>query len=354
MAPEEALQRLKDIWARDRDIRIVAWNAQLEQDQAEQEEQGRIAREEQEIQRARLEREADEQRREAEKKKPKFNNFDPNRQIPNFIKPRPAQYALNKISALEYVELDYFSLRGCSEATADTSSYADQDTFSLTQENGTFSIRSAAAHKASKHIRKDEELSWEEMMQAKNMMLEYIIDSKAWPATHIEALAGFFIALDTHPRALQPNGKQALLRYQSKARREWYTALKHDEGFNIETIGEELLRSLAETVNNEISERRFEEVRSFSLNPQNVPNLYLLPFIHLPFSINLSPPYATTHPSLNVGHADPTCVPLLLTHTAAICCHTTRWSPDSLTPCVPCSHVCVWCLVSQSAHPPMR
>jgi hypothetical protein len=38
MTPEEALQRLKDVWARDRDIRLDAWNAQLEQDRVELEE----------------------------------------------------------------------------------------------------------------------------------------------------------------------------------------------------------------------------------------------------------------------------------------------------------------------------
>ena len=270
MTPEEALQRLKDVWARDRDIRLDAWNAQLEQDRAELEEHDRLAREEQEAQRALLEREAEEQRKETEKKKPKFNDFDPNSQIPNFIKPRPAQYALNKISALEYVELDYFSLRGCREATADHSS-ADQDTFSLAQVNGFVSIRSTTGQRASRNVRNDEELSWEEMLQAKNIMLDFIADSKAWPTRHAEALAGFFIALEMHPRTLQPNGKQALLLYQSKARREWYTALKRDEGFNIETISEELLRSFAEIVNNEAAERlaekRFEDVRIPPLQP---------------------------------------------------------------------------------------
>jgi hypothetical protein len=137
--------------------------------------------------------------------------------------------------------------------------------------NGFVSIRSTTSQRASRNVRNDEELSWEEMLQAKNIMLDFIADSKAWPTRHAEALAGFFIALEMHPRTLQPNGKQALLLYQSKARREWYTALKRDEGFNIETISEELLRSFAEIVNNEAAERlaekRFEDVRIPPLQP---------------------------------------------------------------------------------------
>lgn len=285
LTPEEAAQHLEDAWTRDRDIRAIAWNAQLEQDQAELEEQDRIARQEQEAQRAQREREAEEQRKEAEKKKPKFNDFDPNRQIPDFIKPRPAQYALNKISALEYVKLDYFSLRGCNEAITNSGSIAEQDAFSLTQVDGAFTIR-PSTQRASRNIRRDEDLPWEEMVQAKNMMLEFIADSKAWPERHAEALAGFFCTLELHPRTLQPNGKQVLLRYQAKARREWYLALQRNEGFNIETIGEELLRSLAETVNLEIAEKlaekRFEEVRISRSVIQNYANRYHSSFIHFP------------------------------------------------------------------------
>ena len=296
LTPEDAVQHLKAAWARERNIRAIAWNTQLEQDRAELEEQGRIAQGEQEALRAQLKREAEEQRRGAEKKKPKFNDFDSNRQIASFIMPRPAQYALNKISTLEYVELDYFSLRGCNEAVADTSGSADQDTFSLTQVDGAFTIR-PTTHKASRNIRRDEDLSWGEMLQAKNMMLQYIADSKAWTNRHAEALAGFFVALELHPRALQTNGTQALLRYQAKARREWYLALQRNEGFNIESIGEDLLRSLAETVNLEIAEKlaekRYEEVGNITFSHVELANLYpLRPF---PFSLHSQQPVNANH-----------------------------------------------------------
>ena len=70
------------------------------------------------------------------------------------------------------------------------------------------------------------------------------------------ALASFYITLDCHQRKEQKNGKLALLLYQSQVRREWFDALKCDKGFNIVLIEEDLLRSLAEVVNDNIQDRK--------------------------------------------------------------------------------------------------
>jgi hypothetical protein len=60
--------------------------------------------------------------------------------------PRPASYALEKLNNLEYVELDYFT-----------------------------------ALKAIKEHPKDEDLSWEEMLEAKNTMLYFMTQSDSGP-----------------------------------------------------------------------------------------------------------------------------------------------------------------------------
>ena len=39
---------------------------------------------------------------------------------------------------------------------------------------------------------------------------------------------------DIHPRKQQMNGEKVLLEFQSCVRREWFDALRRDEGFNIE------------------------------------------------------------------------------------------------------------------------
>ena len=258
---EEATQRMKEAWTRENDRKIAAWNAQLEQDRIEQEERDRLIQEDEEAQRALLEREAEEQRKEAEKKKPKFGPFDPLRPVDESIEPRPAQYALQKLSNFEYIELDYFSAKGCRDAIADTTKSISHDTLTFTQLENVISIQTLAAIQPSKRIRNDEDLSWEEMLGAKNTMLRFIAKSGTWPAAHAESLATFYVNLELHPRVLLPNGKQTLLLYQARVRREWYDAFKREAGFNIELLQDNLLRLTAEEINAINVAREIEQVQ---------------------------------------------------------------------------------------------
>ncbi|KAH9056233.1 hypothetical protein EDB87DRAFT_1543927, partial [Lactarius vividus] len=171
-----------------------------------------------------------------------------NRVISDWIEARPAPYAVNRLNNLKYVELNYFTTKGCNEASADVGSVVSQDTLAFTQLDGTIIVRPLAAVHSSRNIRNDEDLSWEEMLQGKNIMLRYMAKSTMWPQAHAQSLAAFFVALELHPRTVQPNGKCALLLYQSRARQEWFAALKRNEGFNIEHIGEPLLREAADEI----------------------------------------------------------------------------------------------------------
>ena len=219
--------RLMRVWTRNNDARITAWNAQLANDRAEQVKRDKLARKVKEAQRVQLEKEAQEQRRLAEKNKPKINSFDPTRSVSAWIVPPPAPYALEKINELEYVELDYFT-----------------------------------ALRPSNNIRSDEDLSWEEMLDAKDSMLHFITQSGLWPTAHSESLAAFFIALAVHPRTLLTNGKKALLLYQSRVRREWFDSLERNKGFNIGRINDKLVLNIAEEVNYETRNREIDQVRT--------------------------------------------------------------------------------------------
>ena len=199
--------------------------------------------------------EAEETHKEANKKKPKLNPIDPELLIAKWIELRLSSYALNKLGNLEYVELDYFTTRGCKDAMADTSKSVSHDTLTFMQLGDTFAIRPLAVVRPSKHIRNDEELSWEDMMDAKNVMLHFMAKTGVWQAEHTLCLATFYVNLDCHPRKGQKNGKQALILYQSRARREWFEALKWGVSFNLALIQDELLHSLAEEVNDAIQDR---------------------------------------------------------------------------------------------------
>ena len=255
LTPEEAAQQMKDAWARENQRKVDAWNIQMQQDLVEQGERDRITREAEEAQQARQQAEAEEMRKEADKKKPKLNPIDPDLFISKWIELRPSSYALNKLNNLEYVELDYFTSRGCREAMADTNKSVSHNTLTFAQLGDTFAIRPMAALRPSKNIRNDEELSWEEMMDAKNIMLHFMSKSGTWQAEHTVCVATFYVNLDCHQRKEQTNGKQALLLYQSRARREWFESLKRGVGFNLALIQDDLLRSLAEEVNSAIQDR---------------------------------------------------------------------------------------------------
>ena len=271
MTLEQAGQQMKDTWAQENQRQIAAWNDQVREDQEAQDELDRVAGEEAEAQRAQQEKDEGDRRREAEKKKPKLNPYDPERRVEKHIQTRPASYALNKIYNLEYVELDYFTPRGRREAAADANRSISNDTLAFTQTGDTFAIQPMAAIRPSKHIRNDEDISWEDMLDAKNIMLHFMAMSGQWEDAHATSIASFFYNLETHQRKDQKNGKKTLLLYQSRVRREWFDALKRGEGFNIELIEDDLLRDYAEEISESIRDsenaardREVEQVRLYS------------------------------------------------------------------------------------------
>jgi hypothetical protein len=185
-----------------------------------------LADKEEVAQHAQHEREAKEQCREAEKKKPKLGPFDPQCPISKSIPTRPVPYTLSKINNLEYVKLDYFTVRGCREAFAGTSKSVSHDTLTFAQVEDTIAICPLAVLRPSRNIRNNEDLSWVEMLQAKNTMLHFIVKSGVWPVTHAESLATFYVNLELHPRKSLPFGEQALIMYQGHVRCEWFDTFK--------------------------------------------------------------------------------------------------------------------------------
>ena len=261
LTPDEAMQNPKDTWGRKNHHKVATWNAQLEQDWVEREEQDRLANKEEDIRHARCNREDEEQCQEAEKKKPKLNPFNDDATCDNWIELRPSSYALSKIGNLEYVELDYFTIKGCKEAATDANGSVSHDTLAFTQLKDTIAICPLASLRPSKTIHSDEELSWTEMFEAKNNMLHFMAKSGVWPEKHARSLALFYANLELHPRKWQDDGQQALILYQSRVRREWFDALKWNEGFNIVHIQENFLCSMAEVVSNAIRAKEIKQVR---------------------------------------------------------------------------------------------
>ncbi|KAF8258746.1 hypothetical protein EI94DRAFT_1707696 [Lactarius quietus] len=222
LTTEEAAQQMKEVWMHENVIKV-------EQDLVAQAEHDRVANK---LERAQQEIEAKERRQEAERKKSKFNAFNPALFIEKWIEPRPASYALHKLDNLEYIKLDYFTERGCKQARVQAARMFDNDALGLTQHEGGIALHPMASLKPSSHVRGNEELSWQKMLDAKNVMMHFMNKS-----------------------GLQLNGRCALIHYQSHVWREWFDALKRDQGFNIELIQEDLLHAIADELNNAIHDR---------------------------------------------------------------------------------------------------
>ncbi|KAG6376622.1 hypothetical protein JVT61DRAFT_1605 [Boletus reticuloceps] len=131
---QQVAQRLAEAWDVEHNTRIDAWNHQQEEERQVEEREQQEERNRQEDQRCLDEADAEKERKEAEKKKPKINDFDADLPPPSVIVPRPSQYAIQKLTSFEFVEMWYFSPEGCAEATRHHRSQAD-DAFGLAASN---------------------------------------------------------------------------------------------------------------------------------------------------------------------------------------------------------------------------
>jgi hypothetical protein len=232
---------LSDAWTRNNEANKTAWTQQLEDDahaQEAAEDAERLAREQ----------EAEAERAEVIKKRPKMRDFAVGKKISDSIAPRPSTFALNKLENYEYVELWYFCPEGCQDAANNLRTTADE-TFGLAKIDNIVSIRSISSSVASRHVIKDQDLTWKQMSMGKNAMLQ-LLQSASWPMKHIRALSNFFVAIDINKLRHEEHGEEILLLYQARARLNWHDALKKldEEPFDITEINEVLLDKISKEV----------------------------------------------------------------------------------------------------------
>ena len=94
----------------------------------------------------------------------------------------------------------------------------------------------------------DENLTWEQVHDAKACYLSHVIKA-GWNKTHVDALVSFFINLDSHPYNDTPEGKQALVWYQAHAREDWHRKLGTVESFNLAILNKTLLADFKKRAN---------------------------------------------------------------------------------------------------------
>ncbi|KAJ6453432.1 hypothetical protein C8R47DRAFT_997701 [Mycena vitilis] len=259
----EAGTQLVDGWTADRDARKLLWDAQIEADTAQAAVDAAALAAQSELDRAAAEAAAEAERFEADKKKPKLGNFDTTLSIPDFLGPRPSNFAKKKLDDMEYVELWYWTKEGCIDAELSRAGVEADESFGLTQIGSTISLKSAS-YKASKKVIRDEDLSFTQLSVAKTGFLASIATA-GWPAEHRAALASFFYAIESHPSRAEHDdyAESILVIYQAKSRRYWHDTLVQDRGFNIAIFNDKLLEQIAKEYYNKLRSSQHRLVRSF-------------------------------------------------------------------------------------------
>ncbi|KAJ7923159.1 hypothetical protein B0H13DRAFT_2316690 [Mycena leptocephala] len=248
----DAATQLTAAWNTDWDARKVVWAAQVQADADDAEQE-------------RLDREALEaaERKETDKKKPKLATFDASQSVPDYLAPRPSNFAKHKLEQFEYCELWYFTIEGCSDADSTRTAQADE-AYSLTQTDSGLALQPLSSFRASKRVVRDENLTWAQISIAKTAMLE-TMEETGWTAGHRTALATFFYALDSHPYRSRKNGEKAVIIYMARVRRHWHDALKRGTAYNISTINEKLLDSIFAEHCGDLQSEKLAYVRRYIL-----------------------------------------------------------------------------------------
>ncbi|KAF8216350.1 hypothetical protein K438DRAFT_1953303 [Mycena galopus ATCC 62051] len=230
----DVVSDLTAAWQTDWDAKKIAWDQQEIADKAVRDAATQAANDEATRKQAELDAEAAAEKREADKKKPKLNDFD--------------TFALRKLERFEYIELWYFTREGCDDAAASAANRTiNEDAFALTKVDDVVGLRPASSFSASRKVVKDIDLTWDQLSFAKNSMLSHMT-KLAWPAKHVESLADFWYSLETHPTRSLLHGDQIVLTYQSEVRIEWHDCLRRDQGFNIASINDNLMRRASDKV----------------------------------------------------------------------------------------------------------
>ena len=136
----------------------------------------------------------------------------------------PLCYTIHKLDKWEYIELYYFTLEGCPEATKIDCTIA-QDAFTFTKAEDTLLLKPMASHKPSNKAIPDKNLTWCQMSIAKTTLLHHMSQT-GWPEHYVVALAKFYLNLESHATCLQTDGNTILLHYQAQVWCKWHKALR--------------------------------------------------------------------------------------------------------------------------------
>lgn len=247
--PGEATADMIQTWTDENQQQRDEWDTQALADQVVEQERLDHERDAEEAEASRLQKEADDVRKEREKHKKTINDFDTNLTIGEAETMRPSTYAMTKLENLEYVELWPFCQEGLQDNADNLAGFPEDDFYGLAKtEEGSLTVKNVSGTRRSRKSLLDGDLTWRQMTMGLAGMIHHM-RQLGWPQKHVDALTQFHRGLESHEYRSRRNGEPILVRYQSKSRREWFEGMKAGAGFNIAHINLERIRAVAELYN---------------------------------------------------------------------------------------------------------
>jgi hypothetical protein len=159
---------------------------------------------------------------------------------------RPIAYAIERMRKHEYVPLWYFTEQGCQAADRDKASNDDLWDVTKTSDNR-LSLRTAASNRPSSNALSDEQLTWEQFMDANHLFIRWLIPTH-WPVEYAKLLSSFFWQIENHDDRTIAEGKETLLLYQARTRKAWHDELKAGYFFNLARLDEKKMSTYRKEV----------------------------------------------------------------------------------------------------------
>ncbi|KAK7007078.1 hypothetical protein R3P38DRAFT_3212711 [Favolaschia claudopus] len=243
-----AITKLTKSWTDNNDQLKQHWAAQVETDrqiQAAEEAQRQLEADQDAPEAARV---AEEEKLEAEKKKPKLGDFDVNSAPPAFIESPISLFAQRKLERREYCPLWPFTPGGLREAAdARLSSNDDISSLKLSRnDENQLTVQSGPASSTHKNMARDEHLTWRQFSLGSNRYIKEIVRA-GWPRVHVETLTQFFYSLEQHDlHNIEGDGENILKIYADRIRSEWFRTLGSSQSFNIAIIEDKIMSKISD------------------------------------------------------------------------------------------------------------
>jgi hypothetical protein len=188
---------------------------------------------------------------------------------------RPSTFALEKFRKYEYVPLWYFTEQGCQSADKEREFSEDIWDFTRTSDDR-IALRAATANRPSSYALSDEQLTWEQFMEANRLFCRWLIPG-GWPENYAKLLINFFWQIESDERKTVPRGKDTLLLYQARIRKAWHDELKMKRFFNLVEIDEQKMNVYRQEVDGKYNDAYHKAVSHSTTRTQNEELIKSLP-----------------------------------------------------------------------------